>query len=92
MPSEMSVPVTWPLGPTAVAAASVTRPVPHATSSTRSPGWQRLRYLVTVESPAPETDVVRVIEHADARSPLLADFRDPLAITREVRITHPVEA
>ena len=57
-----------------------------------SPGWQRLRYIVTVESPAPEADVLRVIEHADARSPLLADFRNPLAITREARIIHPVEA
>lgn len=38
MPSERSTPVTLPLGPTARAAGSVTRPVPQPTSSTRSPG------------------------------------------------------
>jgi hypothetical protein len=35
---EMSVPTTEPHSPTAAAMRKLTRPVPHATSSTRSPG------------------------------------------------------
>ena len=51
-----------------------------------APGWQRVRYAVAIESSAPEEDVLRLIEHADARSPLLDDFRRPLEVTREVRL------
>jgi hypothetical protein len=39
MSSEISEAATNPLAPTVSAARNVTRPVPQATSSTRSPGW-----------------------------------------------------
>lgn len=54
-----------------------------------SPGWTGLRYVVTVESAAPEADVRRVLDAADAHSPLLDDFGRALAVGREVRITAP---
>jgi len=54
-----------------------------------SPGWTGLRYSVHIESDAPEADVQRVIDEADAHSPLLDDFRKPYDITREVTITQP---
>ena len=51
-----------------------------------APGWRRVRYTVTVESPASEEEIQRLVEHADARSPLLDDFRRPLEITRDVKV------
>ena len=56
------------------------------------PGWTGVRYVVTVASPAPEADVRRVLDAADAHSPLLDDFRRALTVEREVRITAPTEA
>jgi uncharacterized OsmC-like protein len=54
-----------------------------------APGWGGVRYIVRIESSAPEADVQRVIEHADSLSPLLDDFRRPLSITRELHVTTP---
>lgn len=54
-----------------------------------SPGWTGLRYSVRVESDAPEADVRRLIEHADAHSPLLDDFSKPFDISRELAIAQP---
>lgn len=51
-----------------------------------SPGWSAVRYQVSVESPAPKEKVIEVIETADRYSPLLADFRQPLAVSREATI------
>jgi uncharacterized OsmC-like protein len=53
----------------------------------RPPGWSALRYVVRIESSAPESDVQRVIDYADAHSPLLDDFSRPLSVTRELHIT-----
>lgn len=53
------------------------------------PGWTAMRYIVTVESDAPEADVMRVLDEGDRYSSLLDCFRRPLPITREVRITAP---
>ena len=53
------------------------------------PGWGAMRYIVRVESSAPESDVQRVLDHADSLSPLLDDFARALPVTREVRITAP---
>ena len=53
------------------------------------PGWPAMRYTVTIESPAPEADVMRVLDEADRISPLRDDFSRALPIEREVRITAP---
>jgi uncharacterized OsmC-like protein len=55
------------------------------------PGWSALRYIVTVESNAPEADVLRVLDDADRYSSILDAFRRPLPVEREVRISTPVK-
>ena len=55
-----------------------------------SPAWSAVRYIVDIASPAGEEAVRKVVDQADRRSPLLADFRHPLAITRELRIGQTV--
>jgi uncharacterized OsmC-like protein len=51
-----------------------------------SPGYSELRYVVTVESNAPEEEVHRVLDSADAHSPYLAVFQRPQRCTRSVVI------
>jgi uncharacterized OsmC-like protein len=53
-----------------------------------SPAWSAVRYVVDIESPADEKTLREMIDHADRHSPLLADFREPLSIKRELRIAH----
>lgn len=55
------------------------------------PGFRALRYRVHLQSSAPEADILRVLDEADAHSPVLDDFRRPLPIEREVRITAPMD-
>jgi hypothetical protein len=55
------------------------------------PGWSALRYIVTVESDAPEADVLRVLDDADRYSSILDAFRRPLPVERDVRISSPVK-
>jgi hypothetical protein len=55
----------------------------------KPPGWGAMRYVVRVESSAPEPDVQRVLDHADSLSPLLDDFARALPVTRELHITAP---
>ena len=50
-------------------------------------GWAGLRYTVRVKSTAPEADVLRVLDEADAHSPLLDDFSRALKIDRQVQVT-----
>jgi uncharacterized OsmC-like protein len=57
----------------------------------RPSGWTAMRYVVRIASSAPEADVQRVIDYADAHSPLLDDFSRPLPITRELHITAPAK-
>jgi hypothetical protein len=45
--------------------------------------------VVTVESSAPEADVRRVLDDADARSPYLDVFRRAQPCSRTVRIVSP---
>lgn len=54
---------------------------------TKPPGWGRVRYVVRIESSAPEEDIRRLIDQTDALSPLLDDFARALSIQREVQIT-----
>jgi uncharacterized OsmC-like protein len=51
------------------------------------PGYLDVRYIVTVESSAPEADVLRVIDEGDAHSPYLDVFSRAQKCTRTVRIT-----
>jgi len=51
-----------------------------------SPGYQRVRYIVRIESTAPDADIMRVLDMADRHSPYLDNFARALDISREVRI------
>jgi len=51
-----------------------------------SPAWSAVRYQVKIESPDPTQKVAEVVEIADRYSPLLADLRQPLPVTRAVQI------
>ena len=58
---------------------------------TRKPGWGAVRYVVRIESSAPEAEIQRVLDHADALSPLLDDFARALDVKREVQISAPAK-
>jgi uncharacterized OsmC-like protein len=51
-----------------------------------APGYLAIRYIVTVESPAPEADILRVLDTADQHSSWRDDIARPVPINREVRI------
>lgn len=50
----------------------------------RSPGFKELRYKVFIESPADESEIMKVIEEADSLSPVLDDFIRAIPVSREV--------
>jgi hypothetical protein len=50
------------------------------------PGYQRMRYVVTVESDAGDEDVLRLLDTADRYSSWLDDLSNPVPLEREVRI------
>ena len=50
------------------------------------PGYLDIVYVVTVDTDAPDADVHRWLDAADAHSSLLDDFRNPVPISRELRI------
>jgi len=50
------------------------------------PGYPSIRYKVTIGSPAPEEEIMKVLDKADAHSPVLDDFKRPLPVEREVKI------
>jgi uncharacterized OsmC-like protein len=54
-----------------------------------SPGYREVRYVVKVESEAPEADVRRVLEEAERHSPYLDIFRRPQNVRRELEILRP---
>lgn len=53
------------------------------------PGYSEIRYAVHVESPAPEAEIMRVLDEADAHSDFLHVFRHPQNVSRGVRLTAP---
>ena len=53
------------------------------------PRWKSLRYILTVESDAPEEEIRRVVELAHRQSHVRGDFEHPFAVGREVRIVAP---
>ena len=54
------------------------------------PGYSEVRYIVTVESNAPEGDILRVLNESDRHDPYLDVFARAQQCRREVRIS-PVE-
>jgi uncharacterized OsmC-like protein len=53
------------------------------------PGYSEIRYLVRIESDAPEADIQRVVEIAD-RSSMVGDvFRRPHKLVRTLTVTRP---
>jgi uncharacterized OsmC-like protein len=55
-------------------------------------GYLDVRYIVTIESDAPEADVQRVLDEGDAHSPLLDVFRRVQPCHRAVRLVATREA
>jgi uncharacterized OsmC-like protein len=53
---------------------------------TAAPGYSEVRYTVTVESPASERDITRVLDEGDAHSPYLDIFRRAQTCRRSVHI------
>jgi uncharacterized OsmC-like protein len=54
-------------------------------------GYLEVRYTVTVESRAPESDVLRALDDADAHSPYLDVFGRAQTCRRSVRVVPPRE-
>lgn len=52
------------------------------------PGFKELRYHVIIKSIASKADIRRIIEEADARSPVLDDFKRPIPVKRKITIEH----
>lgn len=48
--------------------------------------WGAIRYQITVESPASEEDVMRVLDAAHKQSHLRGDFEHAFTVGREIRI------
>ncbi|MEX2527869.1 MAG: OsmC family protein [Gemmatimonadota bacterium] len=53
------------------------------------PGYRELRYVVTVESSAPEEDIIGLLDRGDECSPYLDIFANRTPVRREVRIREP---
>lgn len=51
-----------------------------------SPVYREVRYIVSIESDAPEQDIFRVLDTADRHSSYLNVFRRPVNVKREVRL------
>ena len=50
------------------------------------PGYLEVRYTVTIESSAPEADIVRVVDEGDLHSPYLDIFKRSQKCVRDVKI------
>lgn len=53
------------------------------------PGYSAVRYIVTIESQAPEEDILKMLDEADQRSPYLDVFSRAQNCKREVHIASP---
>ncbi len=56
------------------------------TSKNVPPGYLEIRYTVTIDSDAPEKDILRLLDEADRHSPYLDVFSRAQKCKREVRI------
>ena len=50
------------------------------------PGYADIVYVVTIDTDAPDADVHRMLDLADRHSSWLDDLRNPVPVSREVRI------
>jgi uncharacterized OsmC-like protein len=50
-------------------------------------GYGQMRYVVTVESDAPEADVIALLDEADSHSPYRDNFARAIDVRREVHIS-----
>ncbi len=57
----------------------------------KSPGYSQVRYVVKVESDAPEDEIARLLDEADSCSPWLDVFVRPIELRRELRVLLPEE-
>ncbi len=55
------------------------------------PGYEALRYIVSVESDEPESAVLAWLDESDAHCDFLHVFAEPQEIRREIRLTSRVE-
>lgn len=58
-------------------------------ASDARPGYSEVRYHVSIESAAPEADVLRVLDEGDVLSPYADVFASETPLTRTVSITAP---
>ena len=56
------------------------------------PNYSDLAYIVTVDSDAPEGELLRMLDEADERSPYLQLFRKSQSLSREVRVLRTAAA
>ncbi len=52
------------------------------------PGFRELRYKVTIESPAGEDEIMKVLDKADRQSPVLDDFKRAIPVRRQVELVN----
>ncbi|NGP75856.1 OsmC family protein [Balneolaceae bacterium YR4-1] len=55
------------------------------------PGFKSIRYSVTIESPASEEEIKRLVEKADKYSPVRDDFQRAIPIQRELTIKSSIK-
>jgi uncharacterized OsmC-like protein len=56
-----------------------------------SPAYEEIRYVVTVESDAPEEEIVKALDKAEKHCTYLVIFREPQRVVRELRIAAPAD-
>ncbi len=54
-----------------------------------SPSYSEIRYVVTVESDAPEADILRMLDKAEAHTPFHALYSQPHTLLRDVKVVAP---
>lgn len=57
-----------------------------------SPAYSEIRYVVTVESDAPEEQIIRVLDEAETRCTYLVIFSQPQRLRRELHIVAATQA
>jgi uncharacterized OsmC-like protein len=53
------------------------------------PGYEQIRYVVTVESEASEDEIARLLDEADRNSDYLAVFQRPQEVVRRLHVSAP---
>ena len=54
-----------------------------------SPAYTQIRYVITIESDASETDILKALDDAEAHCPYLHIFADPMDLRRELKVVTP---